>query len=78
MFSNLADWLSYCETIHPVGIDMGADNPTLSTTVTMADPSVFRAVDMAALVGGFRDALRANQSAVNRLNVYPVPENTSV
>jgi uncharacterized protein len=57
-------------------------NPTESATPvvtsngagTMVDPSVFRAADMAALVGGFRDALRANQSAVNRLNVYPVPD----
>jgi uncharacterized protein len=50
--------------------------PVVTSTVagTMADPSVFRAADMAALVGGFRDALRANQSAVNRLNVYPVPD----
>jgi uncharacterized protein len=44
------------------------------TITKMVDPSVFRAADMAALVGGFRDALRANQSAVNRLNVYPVPD----
>ena len=44
------------------------------TAGLMADPSVFRAGDMAALVAGFRDALRANQSAVNRLNVYPVPD----
>ena len=45
-----------------------------TSTGTMVDPSVFRAADMAALVAGFRDALRANQSAVNRLNVYPVPD----
>ncbi len=58
---------------------VGTGSPTVSktaptATATMADSSVFRAADMAALVGGFRDALRANQSAVNRLNVYPVPD----
>jgi uncharacterized protein len=69
--------LNPTETVTPVGNDTAAGNPTMSTTITMpqmADPSVFRAADMAALVGGFRDALRANQSAVNRLNVYPVPD----
>ncbi len=36
-----------------------------------------RALDprhIVALIRGFRDALRANQGAVNRLNVYPVPD----
>ncbi len=66
--------LNPTETATPVGNETGAGNSSASTTVTMADPSVFRAADMAALVGGFRDALRANQSAVNRLNVYPVPD----
>ncbi len=57
------------------GTSAGTNTAGVSTvTVTMADPSVFRAADLAALVGGFRDALRANQSAVNRLNVYPVPD----
>ncbi len=36
--------------------------------------STFAAADLVALVKGFRDALRANQEAVNRLNVYPVPD----
>ena len=36
--------------------------------------STFAAADLIALVRGFRDALRANQEAVNRLNVYPVPD----
>jgi uncharacterized protein len=30
--------------------------------------------DIVALIGGFRDNLRANQGPVNRLNVYPVPD----
>jgi dihydroxyacetone kinase-like predicted kinase len=30
--------------------------------------------DLRAVVTGFRDALRAHQDAVNRLNVYPVPD----
>ena len=34
----------------------------------------FSAPDLVALVVGFRDALRANQGALNRLNVYPVPD----
>ena len=34
----------------------------------------FDAADLIALIRGFRDALRANQDAVNRLNVYPVPD----
>ena len=34
----------------------------------------FCAPDLVALVVGFRDALRANQGALNRLNVYPVPD----
>ena len=36
--------------------------------------AVFDAGDLIALIRGFRDALRANQEAVNRLNVYPVPD----
>ena len=65
-------------TTEPVGLvgtssTVSAALATPASTV-MVDPSVFRAGDMAALVGGFRDALRANQSAVNRLNVYPVPD----
>ncbi len=30
--------------------------------------------DLAEVVRGFRDALRAHQSGINRLNVYPVPD----
>jgi dihydroxyacetone kinase-like predicted kinase len=30
--------------------------------------------DLRAVVTGFRDALRAHQDAVNRLNVYPGPD----
>ena len=30
--------------------------------------------DLKALMAGYRDALRAHQEAVNRLNVYPVPD----
>ena len=32
------------------------------------------AADLKALMAGYRDALRAHQEAVNRLNVYPVPD----
>src|SRR5258708_15228591 len=32
------------------------------------------APDLKAVVLGYRDALRAHQEAVNRLNVYPVPD----
>jgi DAK2 domain fusion protein YloV len=32
------------------------------------------AADLRAIVVAFRDALRSNQDAVNRLNVYPVPD----
>ena len=30
--------------------------------------------DLRRVVGGFRDALRAHQTLINRLNVYPVPD----
>ena len=30
--------------------------------------------DLRAVVAGYRDALRAHQEAINRLNVYPVPD----
>jgi DAK2 domain fusion protein YloV len=30
--------------------------------------------DLVAVVGAYRDALRAHQEAINRLNVYPVPD----
>jgi uncharacterized protein len=32
------------------------------------------AADLRAVVEGFRDALRAHQEGINRLNVYPVPD----
>ncbi|MCU1380267.1 MAG: domain fusion protein YloV, partial [Acidimicrobiales bacterium] len=32
------------------------------------------AEDLRRVVAGFRDALRAHQETVNRLNVYPVPD----
>ena len=43
---------------------------------SLADPvlTAFDAADLVSLVTGFRDALRANQGAINRLNVYPVPD----
>ena len=30
--------------------------------------------DVSAVITAFRDALRAHQEVVNRLNVYPVPD----
>src|SRR5581483_11925109 len=30
--------------------------------------------DVRAVVRGYRDALRAHQATINRLNVYPVPD----
>ena len=43
---------------------------------SLADPvlTAFDAADLVSLVTGFRDALRSNQDAINRLNVYPVPD----
>src|SRR5438445_4051665 len=32
------------------------------------------AAELRAVVRGYRDALRAHQDAINRLNVYPVPD----
>src|SRR5438477_11072625 len=32
------------------------------------------APELRAVVRGFRDALRAHQDTINRLNVYPVPD----
>jgi dihydroxyacetone kinase-like predicted kinase len=32
------------------------------------------AAELRSVVSGFRDALRANQDRLNRLNVYPVPD----
>ncbi|MEO6627276.1 MAG: DAK2 domain-containing protein, partial [Aquihabitans sp.] len=32
------------------------------------------AEDLRQVVAGFRDALRAHQEGINRLNVYPVPD----
>ncbi len=39
-----------------------------------APTASLRADHIIALIVGFRDALRKNQGAVNRLNVYPVPD----
>ena len=43
---------------------------------SLADPvlTAFDAADLVSLATGFRDALRSNQDAINRLNVYPVPD----
>src|SRR3954466_4326183 len=30
--------------------------------------------DLKAVIAGYRDALRVHQDAINRLNVYPVPD----
>ena len=32
------------------------------------------AAELRSVVRGYRDALRAHQAAINRLNVYPVPD----
>jgi uncharacterized protein len=46
-----------------------------ATRSSMEGPTQrFGPLDVVALIGGFRDNLRANQGPVNRLNVYPVPD----
>src|SRR5437588_2779329 len=40
----------------------------------MATLERLTAADLRAIVTGFRDALRAHQDRINRLNVYPVPD----
>ena len=40
----------------------------------MGDPERLGAEQLHAAVTGYRDALRAHQEALNRLNVYPVPD----
>src|SRR6201998_3223058 len=40
----------------------------------MAPLATLRADDVRAVMAGFRDALRAHQADINRLNVYPVPD----
>src|SRR3954452_12747446 len=40
----------------------------------MTSPERFDAARLKAAVLAFRDALRAHQEAINRLNVYPVPD----
>ncbi len=47
---------------------------TSSAPAAHASITAFAAGDIASLIVGFRDALRVNQDAVNRLNVYPVPD----
>jgi uncharacterized protein len=49
-----------------------ASPTTPSTTSTSVD--ALRAGDLVAVIRSFRDALAANRAAVNRLNVYPVPD----
>src|SRR5580704_16003515 len=39
----------------------------------MTSRAVLGADDLRAVMGGFRDALRAHQGDINRQNVYPVP-----
>ena len=40
----------------------------------MTSPATLGAVDLRAVMGGYRDALRLHQTDINRLNVYPVPD----
>ncbi|MBW3612020.1 MAG: DAK2 domain-containing protein, partial [Actinobacteria bacterium] len=40
----------------------------------MADLERLEADDLRAVLVAYRDALRAHQEAINRLNVYPVPD----
>jgi uncharacterized protein len=40
----------------------------------MTSRATLGADDMRAVMGGYRDALRAHQVDINRLNVYPVPD----
>jgi DAK2 domain fusion protein YloV len=40
----------------------------------MATIDQLQPADLRAIVAGFRDALRDHQEAINRLNVYPVPD----
>src|SRR3954465_1741635 len=40
----------------------------------MSVPETLSAADLRAPVIAFRDALRGHQQAINRLNVYPVPD----
>src|SRR5436853_2843121 len=40
----------------------------------MATLERLAAEDLRRIVTGYRDALRAHQEAINRLNVYPVPD----
>src|SRR5437588_3720388 len=40
----------------------------------MATLERLTAADLRAIVTGFRDALRAHQDRINRLNVFPVPD----
>ncbi len=46
------------------------DTPAPSTTV----PAALGPLDLVAWITAFRDGLRTNQAAMNRLNVYPVPD----
>src|SRR5690606_29111308 len=43
-------------------------------SASMGTLTRFGAAELRAGVAGFRDALRAHQDGINRLNVYPVPD----
>ncbi len=43
-------------------------------SLSMADLERLEADDLRAVLVAYRDALRAHQEAINRLNVYPVPD----
>src|SRR5438094_1287768 len=51
-------------------------DPRTPATNLRAMPVLDRlgAAELRAVVRGYRDALRAHQDAINRLNVYPVPD----
>jgi uncharacterized protein len=53
---------------------MSSASPTEVSRPSATTVSGFSVGDIAALIVGFRDALRVNQDPVNRLNVYPVPD----
>ncbi len=49
-------------------------DPARPSDVFRAPPDVLRAPQIVDLIVAFRDALVLNQEALNRLNVYPVPD----
>src|ERR1700685_2426957 len=58
----------------------GADETSLSTPADQVSIPAMQTLerltagDLVAVVKAYRDALRAHQEAINRLNVYPVPD----